>query len=648
MNREILQELKQYSTEPILIDRLLVSLFVASNDLVVKNNKLLRSYLIHDRDPDYKAFNFFLSLFQDSEVVFSFEVLIKLFEFVISPADKVINGAVYTPDNIKDFIVYNIFTGLLESDTSLSKATFGDISCGCGGFFYSIALELKARTENSFYTIFKRQIFGLDIEEYSIQRTKLLLSLVAISNGEDRTVFQFNLFVGNALDFDWPSHSPIIKKSGGFTSVVGNPPYVVSRNIEPEVKKHLEKWTVTKSGRPDLYIPFFEIGLKYLRTNGILGLITMNTFLKSLNGRALREYFIVNQFDLKIIDFRWEQVFRNRLTYTCICIIRKQQNPTIKYLATNPGNLSKIISEDFDEISYENLGAKRGWLLSNRELVEKIENIGKSLGKLFEIRNGFATLSNDIFLFKPIRTEEEYFVFEKEGKEYSVERGICRSAIKPNILKSVEDIDRFREQIIFPYEVCDKPDISSKQASLFPSKNSAPKIVKLFPEELFRDQFPKAYNYLKIFKKQLEERDKGGAKDYKAWYAYGRNQALTHSGYKLLFPYLTNKPRFIFCDEKDLLFYNGFAILSDDKEKLLAVQKILQSKIFELYIKQISKPYSSDYYSLGKNYIKNFGVVSLTDEQKLFLLNGHTKKEIEDLLLELYGLTEIIPSKKLL
>ena len=33
------------------------------------------------------------------------EELIKLFEFVISPADKEVNGAVYTPEFIRNYIV---------------------------------------------------------------------------------------------------------------------------------------------------------------------------------------------------------------------------------------------------------------------------------------------------------------------------------------------------------------------------------------------------------------------------------------------------------------------------------------------------------------------------------------------------------------
>ncbi len=75
-------------------------------------------------------------------------------------------------------------------------------------------------------------------------------------------------------------------------------------------------------GHPDLYIPFFEIGLTLLKEKGMLGFITMNTFFKSVNGRALRGYFQSKNYDLKIVDFGSTQVFQSKPTYTCVCLIQ--------------------------------------------------------------------------------------------------------------------------------------------------------------------------------------------------------------------------------------------------------------------------------------------------------------------------------------
>lgn len=50
----------------------------------------------------------------------------------------------------------------------------------------------------------------------------------------------------------------------------------------------------------------------------MVGYITMNTFLKSLNARELRKYFMEGSYNIGIIDFRGHQVFRAKvLTHAC-------------------------------------------------------------------------------------------------------------------------------------------------------------------------------------------------------------------------------------------------------------------------------------------------------------------------------------------
>ena len=95
--------------------------------------------------------------------------------------------------------------------------------------------------------------------------------------------------------------------------MVGNPPYVRSKHLEKETQNLMSKWEVTKSGNSDLYIPFFEIALKYLKDKtGILGYITVNTFKRSLNARKLRSYLNSNRFNLSILDFGSYQVFNKK------------------------------------------------------------------------------------------------------------------------------------------------------------------------------------------------------------------------------------------------------------------------------------------------------------------------------------------------
>lgn len=606
----------------------MVSSFVELKGLKNIKNKLIQSYLISEDKNELQQLDSFLTLIKGIDL--DIEELIKLFEFVISPADKEVNGAVYTPQYIREFIVKETINKF-KIEKNEEDIIFGDIACGCGGFFETITEELKKKTNKSYYDIYKKNIFGLDIKKYSIERTKILLSLLAISRGEDCEYFEFNIFEGNALDFDW-NNVESIRQNNGFDIIVGNPPYVGSTKIDSESKKLLKNWSVSSSGKADLYIPFFQIGLENLNDTGILGYITVNTFIKSLNGRAVRRYFSENKYDLSIIDFGGEQLFKNRSTYTCICKIGKEQSHVIKYINTKSGSINNIKKKDYIKIPYSKLDDFEGWYLNQEKintLVSKIKKTGEPLGNKFEIRNGFATLKNNIYVFKPIRETEEFFFFEQDGKEIRVEKGICKNAIKPNTLKSELEIFNHTEKLIFPYELIDESDLF----------DDSKRLIKIFEEPYLKSKFPFAYQYLKSKKDILKQRDKG-TREYEKWYAYGRNQALTIFGYKLLFPYISSSPCFVFTDDKNLLFYNGYAVISNSSEDLLILQKILMSKIFWFYIKYTSKPYSGDFFSLAKNYVKNFGVCTLSKQERLILTEMTIKTEIDNFLLEKYNIEE--------
>lgn len=109
-------------------------------------------------------------------------------------------------------------------------------------------------------------------------------------------------------------------------------------------------------------------------------------------------------------------------------------------------------------------------------------------------------------------------------------------------------------------------------------------------------------------------------------------------GYKLLFPYLSDKPYFVFTNDINLLFYNGYAIVSDKENDLRFIQKILKSDVFWYYIKHTSKPYGGEYFALAKNYVKNFGIYDFTNEQKQQILEIDDLNQLNELLCHIYNI----------
>lgn len=606
--------LKNYSKDIQAINRLLVTSYVSIRNLNIVNNSIIRELLISEKEEiEHSALNSFIEILNREYPNFALENLIELFEFVISPSEKEVNGAVYTPESIRRFIVSNTLSQFpIEQWENLSIA---DISCGCGGFFTTALDVIREHINISCYSLIEN-LYGIDIASYSIDRTRILLSLYAIEKGEDYDYLPINLYNANSLTFDWNTIGTV-QENGGFDVIIGNPPYVSSSKISQESKDALCNWSVTRTGKTDLYIPFFQIALECLNDKGVLGYITVNNFYRSVNGRAFRAYVSYYGYDFKIIDFGAEQVFKGRSTYTCICIISKNVGD-IKYIKTLSSSLSKIVESDYTILPYNILDNHEGWLLQSLDVannIKRIESCGKSLGKVFNIKNGFATLKNEVYVLNVVQQDQDYYYTQtKKGEVFKIEKLICRDVIKPNTLKNEIELNEKIEKLIFPYT-------SSSQG------------LEIIPEDKLKNEFPMAYEYLLAHMETLKKRDKG-AREYDAWYAFGRTQALNISGYKLLFPYIADAPYFVISDNKDLLFYNGYALVSDDLRKLKIAQKILQSNVFWYYIKNSSKPYGGDYYALAKNYVKDFGYISLTKEEEEVLLKFETidaiNKFIED------------------
>ncbi|MBP5398765.1 MAG: N-6 DNA methylase [Bacteroidales bacterium] len=598
------------------VNRLFVSAFIRSNSLVVVRSQFLSGYIINDGDEDF-------GLLQDvSERIKAeygekiiLETLVKLFEFVISPADRVVTGAIYTPVRIRETILKRCIGD--KSVDELGRLRISDIACGCGGFLMDAAHFIHFKTGKSYAEIFQENIFGIDVQEYSIERTKILLSLLALKDGEDAD-FCFNLLCSDTLDFSSDNWD---ETYNGFDVIVGNPPYVCSRNLPEDTRSKMKGYEVCGSGHPDLYIPFFQIAIEMLNATGRLGYITMNTFLRSINGRSLRKYFRRKNCELTVLDFRGYQVFESRNTYTCLFYYDKAgQDAVIHYAVDEQGSLANGVC--FTSVSYNVLDDDKGWALNDLDITFAIESTGVKIKDYCPSRHGIATLSNDTYIFQPTREDDRYYYLEKNGTQFPIEKEICRRVFNPNRLTVDGKIEASYELIIYPYLV-----VSGT--------------VSVIPPEIMWQDYPCTLRYLESRRDVLLLRDKGDTSSYPQWYAFGRTQSLVLPRYKLFFPKFSNKPiRCFIVDDPDLMLYNGLAFVNSDIRRLEILKRVIESKLFWRYVAANAKPYASGYYSLSGVDIKHFGipVFSLTEENELLSLSN--KNEIEHWLINKYGLAE--------
>ena len=478
----------------------------------------------------------------------------KIFESFLDCAKRKKHGIVYTPDVIVDYII--------NKTVKKNTDTVCDPSCGTGVFLISAVQRLHKLTGRPVSEIIENNIYGADILADHIKYCKILLTLYMLSTGDDKKLLSFNLRVCNSLTFDWKKYHP-----HGFDAVIGNPPYVRIQDISGDEKEELQTKWLTCKGSYNLYFAFFELGMSILNRKGVLGYITANSFFTSFAGKTLRKWMQDNRYVNKILDFTHLILF-NATSYTCVIFMNKKNKTKIGYNYINKyEDLNNIYKIKFSDNFYKDIKYDKWRLLRSdeREIIQKIENTGRPLGTIADIRSGIATLKDKIY-FIPYSSEK---LIKKSYNDevYFIENNIMRNIIKiPDVNGSNEATPTHK--IIFPYM----------------RKNGR---YELIPEDVMSQKYPKCYKYLCSVKDVLASRDKG-KKQYEAWYSYCRKQGFEICGDKLLTPTFSNEPRFILDNgDWDSLFCNGYAI-TNSEVPLQIIQKILNSKIMKYYITKTS------------------------------------------------------------
>ena len=106
----------------------------------------------------------------------------------------------------------------------------------------------------------------------------------------------------------------------GFDVVIGNPPYVRQekiKHLKPTLKKHYTCYT----GAADLYVYFYERGLRLLSANGIHTFICSNSWLDVNYGAPLQKYLLDNTASAVICHSEAEREFESADINTIVSIL---------------------------------------------------------------------------------------------------------------------------------------------------------------------------------------------------------------------------------------------------------------------------------------------------------------------------------------
>ncbi len=111
---------------------------------------------------------------------------------------------------------------------------------------------------------------------------------------------------------------------GGFDAVIGNPPYVRQELLGDEAKRALKAEYSVFDGMAELYVYFYEQGLRLLRPGGRLSFVVTNKWLKAGYAEALRDLFASKEQVEFVADFgHAKHLFPDADVFPSVVVVRK-------------------------------------------------------------------------------------------------------------------------------------------------------------------------------------------------------------------------------------------------------------------------------------------------------------------------------------
>lgn len=295
---------------------------------------------------------------------------------------------------------------------------------------------------------------------------------------------------------------------GGFDAVIGNPPYVRAELITKS-KPHLRRsFPTTYDGKADLFVYFYDQGLKLLKTGGRLSFVVTNKWLRAGYGEGLRAKFSTDNWVEFIADFgHAKKFFPDADVFPSVIVVRR---PT----SSSPPEHTAISVIPRDEVPQKDLGdavakatflrrresfGRESWILETRpvmDLYAKLFSSGPSLAEYV----GMAPMAG-------IKTglNSAYIVNAETRDRLVSDDPRCEKLIVP-FLRG-QDVKRWHSVESGLYMIVMK---SSADADWLWADSDYLNEQGSTAEEVFKREFSSLYSHFKPLEPQLRRREDQG------------------------------------------------------------------------------------------------------------------------------------------
>lgn len=470
----------------------------------------------------------------------------------LDTVDKVKNkGKIYTPTPIVKLMLD--YCGYV-SGGYIKKKHIIDNSCGDGQILCEV-VERYIQSCGVFDNVLddlRTYIHGIELDDVEVEICKSNLNKVLRKHNLGE--IEWDIRCGNALTYT--------EFNGKMDFTVGNPPYVRMKNIKQSDSNNdnyqiIKKYEFSKKGMSDLYLAFYELGLKMLNENGTLCYIAPSAWINSSSGEPMRKHILEERDLVGVIDFEHIQVFENAQTYVMIALFDKKSHQYIRYDKFSPDSNRFI---PVSALTYDEVFINGKMYFASPEECQLIKDVSKPQKKQVEVKNGYATLADDIF---------------------------------------IDDLPEFKDYTI-PIL---KGSTGQWKRCLFPYDSQ----MRLIPLNKIRETSPEVYDYLISNQQKLEDRTYDSKGTEGTWHCIGRSQGL-----KDTYTDRIGINSIVKCpdDLKIIPIKSGEGVYSGLYIKtelpIETIEGILRTWDFIEYVKSLRKYKSGGYYTFSSNDVEQY------------------------------------------
>jgi len=217
--------------------------------------------------------------------------------------------------------------------------------------------------------ILTRNIFGVDLDHQAVEIARLNLLLRGLAKRDLLPPLTDNIRQGNSLisgaekelkgyfgkdwqakhPFNWQDEFKDIMAGGGFDIIISNPPYLRVSGIDEDIDHYVRNHFETIFGHFDYYIAFLERSVKLLKTGGLLGFIVPNKFLVRSYARHFRSWLLDNAILIRLVDVSTIPVFGEASIYPVMIILsrasaKNETRPNLSVARITPEMFSTLLA----------------------------------------------------------------------------------------------------------------------------------------------------------------------------------------------------------------------------------------------------------------------------------------------------------------